>query len=128
LRVRIRLHRLRLRHQIRLLPVVIEHNEPNLKIIVRIPDQDYEMTYVLTTDGSENLNRMPSHTVFHKSRTHWEGDKLVTAFQLMIKEKVLIEGRKVRFRADDGKTLILEQHLEDSKSKTEARQAMTGKA
>jgi hypothetical protein len=113
--------------------VVIEHNEPNLKIIVRIPDQDYEMTYVLTTDvlttdGSENLNWMPSHTVFHKSRTHWEGDKLVTAFQLMIKEKVLIEGRKVRFRADDGKTLILEQHLEDSKSKTEARQAMTGKA
>lgn len=105
-------------------PQLIEHNEPRLKISVKIPGDDYEMVYELTTDGSENSNWMPNHVVEHKSKSFWQGDRLITEFRMVMKDKVLIEGRETRSISSDGRTMVVERELEDSKSKTTARQVM----
>lgn len=60
---------------------VIEHREPNIVITTTTKQSSGEDRRVvrLTTDGAENANEFAGHQV--KTKTHWDGEKLVTVVQ-----------------------------------------------
>ena len=82
-------------------PEVIEQKGNSLKI--------GELTFTL--DGSENLNEL-GQGVLHKSKTHWEGDKLVTEWVLEQDGEPLVKARQVRSLAADGKTQTVDTHVQ----------------
>ena len=60
--------------------LVIDHQEPNLIVkktmIVEGKEQVEELTY--TIDGTENINELSLQGMSMKSKTRWEGNRLVT--------------------------------------------------
>ena len=58
-----------------------------------------------TLDGRENTNEL-GQGLFQKSKTHWEGAKLVTEWVLERDGQKLVTARQVRSLADNGKTQI----------------------
>jgi hypothetical protein len=81
-------------------PEVIEQTGNQLKI--------GELT--LTLDGNENVNEL-GQGLLHKSKTRWEGSKLVTEFVLERDGEKLVKGRQVRSLAEDG-TQIVDTHVQ----------------
>ena len=59
---------------------MIEHEEPNLTIkktmIAEGQERVEELSY--TTDGTENINELSRQGMSMKSKTRWEGNRLVT--------------------------------------------------
>lgn len=62
------------------LTLVIEHEEPNLTVkktmIAEGQERVEELRY--TTDGTENINELSRQGMSTKSKTRWEGNRLVT--------------------------------------------------
>jgi hypothetical protein len=94
-------------------PEVIEHKGNRLKI--------GELTFTL--DGGENVNPV-GQGLLHKSKTHWEGSKLVTEFVLERDGEVLVRGRQVRSLADDGKTQTVDTHVQTPQVVSDAHAVM----
>lgn len=82
-------------------PEVIEQKGNSLKI--------GELAFTL--DGRENLNEL-GQGLLHKSKTHWEGGKLITEWVLERDGQKLVTARQVRSLADDGKTQIVDTHVQ----------------
>ena len=66
---------------------VIEHKEPNIKIVTTQKSAQGETTNerLLTTDGKENVNKMrmgPDGEQEVKSTSKWNGKALATSFQI----------------------------------------------
>ncbi len=101
----------------------IRHNEPHIKIAKRYEGGEVLSTLQITTDGKENINEMGDGEITHRSKTHWEGNRLVTEWTMERNGSVAIRGKDVRYF--DGKNLILERTTEDSRSSSQSRQAMT---
>jgi hypothetical protein len=83
-------------------PDVIEQNGNDLRI--------GEQTFTL--DGKENINPLGVEGMAHRSTTHWEGNKLVSDWALERDAKKLATGHRVRSLSGDGKTQIVETHIE----------------
>ncbi len=82
-------------------PEVIEQKGNTLKI--------GELSFTL--DGRENLNGL-GQGLLQKSKTHWEGSKLVTEWVLEGDGEKLVTARQVRSLAEDGKTQIVDTHVQ----------------
>jgi hypothetical protein len=89
--------------------LVIEHKEPELVIKrkMNLPtgeERTAESKY--TTDGKDNTNE-GFRGVTSKSKTRWEGDKLITE-STMETPRGTMETKEVRSRSADGKTMTVE--------------------
>jgi hypothetical protein len=82
-------------------PEVIDQKDNTLKI--------GELAFTL--DGRENTNEH-GEGLFQKSKTHWEGNKLITEWVLEHDGQKLVTARQVRSLADDRKTQIVDTHIE----------------
>jgi hypothetical protein len=82
-------------------PEVIDQKDNALKI--------GELTFTL--DGRENTNEL-GEGLFQKSKTHWEGSKLITEWVLERDGQKLVTARQVRSLADDRKTQIVDTHVQ----------------
>ena len=90
---------------------VIEHKEPNIKIVTTQKSAQGEITNerMLTTDGKENVNKMrvgPDSEQEVKSTSKWNGKALATSFKLDV------QGAAFDFNdswtlSDDGKVLTI---------------------
>jgi hypothetical protein len=67
--------------------------------------------WVVTTDGIERTERYSPAEL--KSKTHWEGECLITAWSLERDGKVEIKGEWIRWLSADGKTQTLEVKAHD---------------
>jgi hypothetical protein len=88
--------------------MTIEHNEPNLTIRRKMSFQGEERTQELkyTTNGKKNTNEGFFGTTT-ESKTHWEGDKLVTESTADTPRGVM-ETKEVRSVSADGNTMTVE--------------------
>jgi hypothetical protein len=82
-------------------PEVIDQKDNSLKI--------GELAFTL--DGRENTNEL-GQGLLHKSKTHWEGAKLITEWVLERDGQRLVTARQVRSLADGGKTQIVDTHVQ----------------
>jgi hypothetical protein len=82
-------------------PEVIDQKDNALKI--------GELAFTL--DGRENTNQLGEGFV-QKSKTHWEGAKLITEWVLERDGQKLVTARQVRSLAQDGKTQIVDTHVQ----------------
>jgi TonB family protein len=109
---------------------VVDHRDPQLSITTTSKDWSTEFgqniqkpialtlftltipQWITTTDGTEkSVKYGPGE---FKSKTHWEDDRLVTAWTLERDGKVEIAGEWVRSLAADGRTQTLEVQAHDS--------------
>ncbi len=108
---------------------VIEHRDPQLRIITTSKDwsTDFGLNiqkpiavtlfaltipeWVATTDGIERSEKYGPAEL--KSKTHWEGDRLITAWSLERDGRAEIVGEWVRSLSVDGKTQTLEIKAHD---------------
>jgi len=88
--------------------VTIEHNEPHLTIKRKMNFRGEERTQELkyTTDGKKNINE-GFFGMSTESKTHWDGDKLVTDSTAETPRGVM-ETREVRSLSADGGTMTVE--------------------
>jgi hypothetical protein len=82
-------------------PEVIDQKDNSLKI--------GELAFTL--DGRENTNEL-GEGLLQKSKTHWEGSKLNTEWVLERDGRTLVTAHQVRSLADDGKTQIVDTHVQ----------------
>jgi len=64
-----------------------------------------------TLDGRENTNEL-GQGLFQKSKTHWEGSKLITEWVLERDGQKLVTVRQVRSLSDNGKIQIVDLHVQ----------------
>jgi hypothetical protein len=76
----------------------VEHRDPQLKVTIG------ESVWTLSTDGVENTNRMNGAEV--RSRTRWEGDRLITEWVTQADGKTM-QHRQAWSLSKDGKRLTL---------------------
>ena len=89
--------------------LVIEHKDPELiiKRKMNLPSGEERTTQSkYTTDGKDNTNE-GFRGMTSKSKTHWEGDKLVTE-STRETPRGTIETKEVRSLSADGKTMTVE--------------------
>jgi hypothetical protein len=89
--------------------IVIEHKDPELVIkrkMNRPSGEERTAESKYTTDGKENANE-GFRGMTTKSKTHWEGDKLVTE-STMETQRGTMETKEVRSLSADGKTMTVE--------------------
>lgn len=94
--------------------MTIEHKDPQLTIKRKFEFQGEERTQELklTTDGKPNTNEgFRGRSI--KSKTHWEGDKLVTESTRETPQGTM-ETKEVYSLSDDGKTLTVEMSRKDA--------------
>jgi hypothetical protein len=96
---------------------IIQHREPVLKIIRRLPGGKPTMV-IYSTDGNENVNQMVGGATEQRSKSHWDGEKLVTEWNLLREGAVFMHGRDVRWITLDGRRMIVHSTMEDSLSKS----------
>jgi hypothetical protein len=82
-------------------PEVIDQKENSLKIGM----------LAFTLDGRENTNEL-GEGLFQKSKSHWEGSKLITEWVLEHDGQKVVTARQVRSLADGGKTQIVDTHVQ----------------
>jgi hypothetical protein len=82
-------------------PEVIAQKDNSLKI--------GELAFTL--DGRENINEL-GQGLLQKSKSHWEGSKLVTEWVLERDGQKGVTARQVRSLADGGKTQIVDTHVQ----------------
>jgi TonB family protein len=108
---------------------VIDHRDPQLRITTKSKDWSTEFgeniqkpiavtlfaltipEWVTTTDGMERSEKYGPGEL--KSKTHWEGERLITAWSLERDGKPEIEGEWVRSLSADGTTQSLEVKAHD---------------
>jgi hypothetical protein len=83
------------------LPEVIDQKDNSLEI--------GELSFTL--DGRENINEL-GQGLLEKSKTHWEDAKLVTEWVLERDGQKLATARQVRSLVGDGKTQIVDTHVQ----------------
>ena len=88
--------------------MVVEHTEPNLTIKRKANFQGEERTQELkyTTDGKKNTNE-GFFGMTAESKTHWEGDKLITESTTETPRGVM-ETKEIRSLSADGNTMTVE--------------------
>lgn len=100
-------------------PEFIQHRGPNLRITRVLPEGRISMMN-FTTDGKENLNVAPGAAISHRSRSHWDGEILVTEWELLRDGKAFMHGKDTRWMSRDGRKMIVHSTMEDSLSKSVA--------
>jgi len=92
----------------------VEHQEPRLKVTISVSSKSSQKdVWSLTTDGAENLNRMNGNEV--RSRTHWQGDSLVTEWATKANGRPM-KHRQVWSVSKDGKHLTMNMRDGDSET------------
>jgi len=94
-------------------PEVIDQKDNSLKI--------GELAFTL--DGRENTNEL-GQGLFQKSKTHWDGTKLVTEWVLERDGQKLVTARQVRSLADDRKTQIVDTHVQTPETISDSHAVM----
>jgi hypothetical protein len=97
---------------------VIEHTEPNLKIVTTQKGPQGETTNerMLTTDGKENVNKMrmggaePQEV---RSTSKWNGKTLATAFKLDMQGNTFDVNDSWKL-SDDGKVLTIMREIKSA--------------
>lgn len=98
----------------------IDHKEPALRIATFSADGEWLNDLALTTDGKENINQLASGAVIHRSRSHWQGDTLVTLWRIERDGTKVIEGEEQRSLSEGNRVLTIKRHTEDGKSVSES--------
>ena len=95
----------------------IEHRGSELKIIRFLPgEKPFIMLY--TTDGNENVNQMAGGASVQRSKSHWEGERLVTEWEFLRDGVAFMHGKDVRWVSPDGRRMFVHSTMEDSLSKS----------
>lgn len=94
---------------------VIEHNEPNIKIVTTQKGAQGETTNerALTTDGKENVNKMRMGGAEQqevKSTSKWNGKTFATAFKLDMQGNAFDVNDSWKL-SDDGKVLTVVREI-----------------
>jgi hypothetical protein len=84
-------------------PEVIQQKGNNL----RIGDLNF------TLDGAENVNEL-GQGITHKSKTHWDGNRLVTEWVMERDGATLVKAKQSRALSEDGKAQTVDTHVETS--------------
>jgi hypothetical protein len=83
----------------------VVHREPQLKVTIASSSRSaHQDVWALTTDGAENTNRMNGAEV--NSKTHWDGDSLVTEWTIRDNGRV-VQHRQVWSLSRDGRRLTM---------------------
>lgn len=108
---------------------VIDHRDPQLRVTTTSKDWSGDFTqniekpialtlfsltipeWIATTDGVERSQKYGPDQL--KSKTHWDGDRLITAWTLERDGKPEMTGEWVRSLSADGKTLTLNVQARD---------------
>lgn len=96
---------------------VVDHKDPKLKITTSTKGPQGERTTERshTTDGEENTNKQGNNEV--KSRTKWDGKRLIIESKLEIQGNV-IEIKDTWELADEGKALKIGRDLKGPQGET----------
>jgi len=95
----------------------IEHRGSELKII-RFLQREKPLIMIYTTDGNENVNQMAGGASVQRSKSHWEGERLVTEWELLRDGVVFMHGKDVRWTSPDERRMFVHSTMEDSLSKS----------
>jgi hypothetical protein len=95
----------------------IEHRGVELKIIRFLPEEK-PLILIYTTDGKENVNQLPGGAGVQRSKSHWEGEKLVTEWELLRDGVVYMRGKDARWTTPDGRRMFVHSSMEDSLSRS----------
>ncbi|MBI3664777.1 MAG: hypothetical protein HY236_00880 [Acidobacteria bacterium] len=99
----------------------IDHKEPQVIIsgVTKSAVMRENTSFIkLTTDGVENLNMMNGNEF--RTRTRWEGGKLVT----VVKGMGGLELTEIRFLSKDGKTQTVDTYMGAPKGEPQQRRVM----
>lgn len=107
--------------------ITVFHKEPSLSIMTTSGGAEDVSVMNLTTDGRENTNPL-DEGITHKSKSHWDGEKLVTEWTIEQYGATVAKGTETRYLAADGKTMILDTRLETDRDITESHQVFVRKA
>lgn len=98
----------------------IEHNEPVLRIVAISAKGERLNEVTMRTDGKEHIIKIGAGAMIHRSKSHWEGDTLVTQWHIERDGKIVIEGVDQRSLSEGGKVLTINRHTEDDKSESDS--------
>ena len=104
----------------------IQHKDPSISIMTTSPGAEDVSVLNLTTDGRENTNPVDEEST-NKSKTHWDGDKLVTEWAVEQYGKVMYKGTDVRSLSKDGAEMIVDTRLETDEGIVELHQVFVRK-
>lgn len=91
----------------RIPPDTITHNDPLVSIQSGSPNNVLE----LSSDGIEKTREFPNNNnMLQKSKTHWDGNKLVTTWTVEVEGRRLLEGTDVRW-LDGPNTLMQDRKI-----------------
>jgi hypothetical protein len=107
--------------------ITIRHQDPNISIMTTSADGEDVSVMNLTTDGRENTNPVDEGNTY-KSKSHWEGPKLITEWTIEQYGTALNRGSDTRSLSEDGATMILETRLETDEEVIELHQVFVRKA
>ena len=96
----------------------VTHHEPALTVVIAASSREQDpMVWRLTTDATENVNRMKGSEV--RSKTHWQGDTLVTEWTTEAKG-FKVQHRQMWTLSKDGKLLTMVMRDGDNEMKMTA--------
>ncbi|HYL99703.1 MAG TPA: hypothetical protein VEZ90_12170 [Blastocatellia bacterium] len=103
--------------------ITIQHQDPKFSETTTSADGEDVSISNLTTDGQENTNPVDEGNTYNKSKSHWEGAKLVTEWVIEQYGRPIAKGTDVRYLLDDGKNMAVDRRVETDAAVIEVHQA-----
>ena len=102
--------------------ITIRHQDLKMSITTASPDGEDVSILNLTTDGQENTNPVDEGNTYNKSKSHWDGARLITEWTIQQYGQAIARGTDTRYLGEDGKTMIVDQRIDTDEAVIELHQ------